>query len=483
MLYSLRTVPLSYSDMLKKFQQLKQLSWGMGVTDSRTRIDLLKNLKLQIQTHESQIIEALYKDFKKPKFEALLAEIYPIYKEIDFYVANLKSWMRDQTVSAPLILAGSKSLIRYTPKGCVLILSPWNYPFQLAVAPLIAAIGAGNTVMLKPSELTQNTSQVLSDIIASSSLSKFVTVVLGGVDEASQLLDLPFDHIFFTGSTRVGKIVMQKAAHHLTPVTLELGGKSPVILHESCDLDKAAESILWGKFINAGQTCVAPDYVYLPECLEMTFKQCLRRVWDRFTSATTILSHDNDSNMAQIITEAHRDRVSSLIQEARDAPGVEVETLGEEQAKVNRAYSAVTLVSGNWSHLKIGQEELFCPILPIKTYSKIDEVLAELQTHEYPLALYLFSENQEFTERVLAHTRSGGVCINDVILHLVNPQLPFGGVGSSGLGNYHGVFGFRAFSHERAIFRPSKLSQAMRFFYPPYTSSKLAALKKVIRSL
>jgi len=462
--------------MIKQFENLKSLSWSFAKSDSITRVGLLKNLKLQIQAHEKQIVEALKEDFNKAPFETLLAEIYPVYKEIDFFASNLKGWMKPQKVSSPLILAGSKSHVRFSPRGCALILSPWNYPFQLAISPLIAAIGAGNTVILKPSELTVRTSQVIADIIASSSISKYVQVIQGGVEVANQLLDFPFDHIFFTGSTQVGKHIMKKASESLASVTLELGGKSPVILDESYDLEKAVESIIWGKFINSGQTCVAPDHIYIPQALESKFKILVRQTWSKYAEQ---FSRDS----ASIITDKHWERIRELLMELQDSTTAKVEILGGLDISKETRHHSLTIVTGDFTGSRVSQEEIFGPILPIKLYQNLEDVLSDIQSQEYPLALYIFSNRDSFIERILSETRSGGVCINDVVLHLANPHLPFGGVGTSGLGNYHGFYGFRAFSHERAIFEPSKLSQKFRFFYPPYTSKKFEILKKIIKAI
>jgi aldehyde dehydrogenase (NAD+) len=267
---------------------------------------------------------------------------------------------------------------------------------------------------------------------------------------------------------------MKKASEYLASVTLELGGKSPVIFDQNCDLEKSVESIVWGKFINAGQTCVAPDHIYIPTSLELAFKEQVKLTWKKF------LDH-KASGFTSIITQKHWARLRDLVTEAKSQNGIKVEVLdGVSEDQKNRTYP-LTLVTGEMKGIRVNEEEIFGPILPIKLYQSIDEVLHEIQSQDYPLALYIFSNQESFVKKVLSETRSGGVCVNDVVLHLANPYLPFGGVGASGIGNYHGFYGFRAFSHERAIFEPSRFGQKFRFFYPPYSIEKFNFLKKIMK--
>lgn len=453
----------NFDETLKAFSELKNNRWNQSRTSFLFRIAKLKELKGAILKERAEIERALYADFKKPNAESELTEIHSVLDEINFATKNLKKWMRIKKVSTPITLFGAKSFIRAEAKGIVLIMAPWNYPFQLAINPLIAAIAAGNVVMLRPSEKTPHTASVIERIVESVFSTDEVRVIAGEIELANQLLELPFDHIFFTGSTRVGKIVMEKAAKHLTSVTLELGGKSPVIVDKSAHLKSAVEKIVWGKHVNAGQTCVAPDYVFVHQEIEQDFLNEYKRVVGRFFG-TSLHEIKASSSFARLIDNNNTNRLQ-LLTEATKKEGAEVFLGGD--VDLEQRFFAPTLVTKVKGSMSLMSEELFGPILPVMSYDKLDDVINFIQGRDKPLALYCFSNDRELNERVLNETTSGGIVFNQVLIHLGNHHLPFGGVGPSGVGNYHGKFGFNAFSHERAVLRQGFFS-LIPLYYPPY---------------
>lgn len=453
----------NFDETLKAFSELKNNRWNQSRTSFLFRIAKLKELKGAILKERAEIERALYADFKKPNAESELTEIHSVLDEINFATKNLKKWMRIKKVSTPITLFGAKSFIRTEAKGIVLIMAPWNYPFQLAINPLIAAIAAGNVVMLRPSEKTPHTASVIERIVESVFSTDEVRVIAGEIELANQLLELPFDHIFFTGSTRVGKIVMEKAAKHLTSVTLELGGKSPVIVDKSAHLKSAVEKIVWGKHVNAGQTCVAPDYVFVHQEIEQDFLNEYKRVVGQFFG-TSLHEIKASSSFARLIDNNNTNRLQ-LLTEATKKEGAEVFLGGD--VDLEQRFFAPTLVTKVKGSMSLMSEELFGPILPVMSYDKLDEVINFIQGRDKPLALYCFSNDRELNERVLNETTSGGIVFNQVLIHLGNHHLPFGGVGPSGVGNYHGKFGFNAFSHERAVLRQGFFS-LIPLYYPPY---------------
>ena len=450
------------------FDTLSKNRWHISQTSYRERKNKLLKLKDVILKKRSDIAEALYLDFNKPRAEGELTEIHTCIDEINFAIAHLKKWMKPHRVKTPLVLFGTSSQIRYEAKGVVLILSPWNYPFSLMINPLVAAVAAGNCVMARPSEKTTHTGRILKEVIEEIFPHNEVFVSLGDIPVAQQMIKLPFDHIFFTGSISVGRAVMMEAAKNLTSVTLELGGKSPAIVDKDVDLEDTVKKLVWGKFVNGGQTCVAPDYVYVPTELKKSFIDCFEKEIG-YRYGETSLERVKNPDFARIIDLAAFDRLNKKIANETQ--------LFHDQPLRDERYIPPTLLTDVKASSPIMEDEIFGPILPLLTYDHIDEVISYVRKNSKPLALYIFSKRNNFIENVLRQTTSGGVTINNVLLHLANPHLPFGGVGFSGMGSYHGFFGFKTFSHERAILKQSRLN-IVEFFFPPYqTWFKRAALK------
>jgi aldehyde dehydrogenase (NAD+) len=414
-------------------------------------------LREAIQIRRSKLAEALECDFGKSAAEVELSEIFTTLTELNYAIKNVARWMRPKKVWAPLALIGTSGEVRREPKGVVLIIGAWNYPFSLVIVPLLSAVAAGNCAILKPSELCPATSAVIRELVASVFEPDEVTVVEGGTEVTQELLGLRFDHIFFTGSTRIGTLVAQGAARNLIPVTLELGGKSPAILDETADLASAAERIAWGKFLNAGQTCVAPDYVLVPKSSYASFLKVL--------CAATTRMFPGPRSTCKIVTAGHYERLKTLLS-AEVAQGSTIELGGSCEDEERRI--CPTILSGSSFASPLMKEEIFGPILPVIPYEEWEPVSQYLQSQPKALALYVFSHSESFVEKVLAQVPSGGCCINNTVVHLLNPRLPFGGVGQSGTGNYHGEYGFRTFSHERTVVR-QRWGNALKPLYPPYS--------------
>ncbi|HLS24096.1 MAG TPA: aldehyde dehydrogenase [Pseudogracilibacillus sp.] len=409
------------------------------------RVEQLKKLQNMLKTYEKDIYRALKADLNKSKHEAITTELGVLHTEIDFALKHLKDWMEDEEVPAPLTHKGSNSYITYEPYGVTLVIAPWNYPLQLALAPVIGALAAGNTVVLKPSEISVHTSNLLNKMISATFEPEICTVVEGAVEETNALLEQRFDYIFFTGSTHIGKIIMEKASKHLTPVTLELGGKSPTIVDEDCNISLSAKRIVWGKYTNAGQTCVAPDYVYVHEKIYMKFLRALKRQIHRLYGKRPL----NNKDYGRIINKKHFDRLTKLLEDAKIYHGGEV-------SKENLTIEPTIVTDITWND-PVMQEEIFGPILPVLSYSNIDEVILKVQENDKPLALYYFGNNKENEEKVLTSIPFGGGCVNDTLYHLATPYLPFGGVGPSGIGAYHGKYSFETFSHRKSILKQTTL--------------------------
>ncbi|WP_374073456.1 aldehyde dehydrogenase family protein [Bdellovibrio bacteriovorus] len=459
------------------FLHQKNFSLQLRKESLDVRFEHLAALDEMIEKNISEIAAALAQDFNKPEAETLVTEIYPVLHEIRHTQKHLKKWARPEKVSAPLLLAGTKNHVYREPLGVCLIIGPWNYPFQLLMSPLVAALAAGNCVFLKPSEFTKNTAALIAKLIKETFSEEHVTVVEGGPEKTQELLQLPFDHIFFTGSTRVGKIIMEAASKHLSRVTLELGGKSPTIVDSTADLEVAAEKIAWAKFVNAAQTCVAPDYLLVQQSVLNDFKKLLISKIDSFYGKSP-LEKRNSPDFARIITQKHTERLKHLIDEAVAQNAVL--SYGGEVDLAAR-YVAPTLLEKVDPHSAVMKEEIFGPILPIMTYKEISEAIHFINERPKPLALYMYSHSEMNIQDVLKQTTAGGVCINDSVIHFGNPDLPFGGVGESGLGSYHGFYGFKTFSHEKAVLRQSWLGKLMRLIYPPYTPTKTNLFKKILR--
>ncbi|MFD1425854.1 aldehyde dehydrogenase [Kroppenstedtia sanguinis] len=431
------------------------------------RLESLKKLRRAIQSREGEIMAALKQDLNKSEQEAFISEIGYMVQEISFVTKNTKFWARPQKVKTALTHMGSSSYIYPEPYGVSLIIAPWNYPFMLALSPLVGAVAAGNCVVLKPSELTPHVSALLADLIADTFDPGHVTVMEGGVETSTELLKQPFDKIFFTGSPGVGRVVMEAAAQHLTPVTLELGGKSPAIVDQDADLSLAAKRIAWGKWLNAGQTCVAPDYLWVHEERKEELIQQLGKAIRQFYGETPLQNPD----YTRIVNEKHFNRLNAYLQEGTAILGGETDP---EQLKI-----APTLLEGVTWGQSVMEDEIFGPILPILTFRDLSQVVEQVTAQPKPLALYYFSNNRGKQEKILRSISFGGGCINDTIMHLATPHLPFGGVGNSGLGNYHGKHSFDCFSHQKSV-----LKQTQKFDLPfRYPSSKngLKVLRRIMK--
>jgi len=450
---------------LEVFNTLKANQFNIGNTTYRERIKKLDKLKKSLEfSYKTRIREALYKDFKKPYLETDLTEIYPIIDEINFTKKHLKTWLRKHKVDTPMTLLGSSSWISYEPKGVCLIMSPWNFPFNLTFGPLVSAVAAGNTVILKPSEITPNASSVMLDIVNEVFEKDEVALIEGDAVIAQELLKLPFNHIFFTGSPTIGKSVMKAAAEHLISVTLELGGKSPVIVDDTVNLEGVVKKILFGKSINAGQTCIAGDYVLLKENIKdnfiTAFEKCLKAFY---------LDHpEGYASFCRIVNKKHFERMKAHLDDAISKNGI-IEVGGTYNGE--DYFFEPTLISGLSENASVLQDEIFGPILPMVTYKTIQEAVEFINTKEKPLALYIFSKNQKVIEFILKNTRAGSTAINHNLVQFLNHNLPFGGSNNSGIGKSHGFFGFQEFSNQRAVLNQHTFG-AVDLLYPPYNKIK-----------
>ncbi|BAY75731.1 aldehyde dehydrogenase [Nostoc linckia NIES-25] len=433
--------------------------------DINFRIEQLQKLKQAIIEHEQEIIEALQADLYKPVVETYLTEI-AVIKEIDYAIKHIKTWTKPKKAPVSLEFFSYSARIYPEPVGVVLIISPWNYPFQLAISPLVGAIAAGNCAIIKPSEIASHTSGIVAKIITKYFQKAYIAVVEGGVEASQKLLAEKFDHIFFTGGTAVGKIVMEAAAKHLTPVTLELGGKSPCIVDTDINVEHTARRITWGKFINAGQTCIAPDYLLVDKKIKKDLIDSLEKSLKEFYGDNPA----NSPDYARIISQKHFDRLSKFLENGEVIIGGET--------KSSERYIAPTIIDNVPLEDSVMQEEIFGPILPIIEYSDIAEAIALINSRPKPLALYFFSQNKNLQKRVLQETSSGGVCINDTIMHVGVTSLPFGGVGDSGIGNYHGKASFDTFSHHKSVLQNSFWLD-LKWRYAPY-HNKLPLIKKLL---
>lgn len=432
--------------------------------DLKFRIQNLKLLRSIIIKYEKEIQEALRLDLGKSETEAYMTEIGMVLDEIKYNIKHLAKWAKKKYVSTPLSQFPARSYRIPEPRGLVLIISPWNYPFLLSIQPLIGAIAAGNCVIIKPSEYSVNTSKLLKKILTEIYSEAYVTVVLGEKEVAQELLKEKFDYIFYTGSTKIGKIVMEAAAKNLTPVTLELGGKSPCIVDEKCNVELAAKRIAYGKILNSGQTCVAPDYVFVHQNVKEQFLNCLIKYLNNFLGENAL----NNSDYPKIINEMQFNRIISLIDKEHVIYG------GGYNRNILKIEPTILTIKDMTS--KVMQEEIFGPILPIIGYNNLDYIINYININPKPLALYLFTNNKKIEKRILKEVSYGGGCINDTIIHLANKRLGFGGVGNSGIGEYHGKFSFDTFSHYKSIIKKSNhIDLPVR--YHPYSKMK----EKLIR--
>lgn len=446
------------------FEKQRAHQFVVARTNARERIQKLQEFKSAILERRQAIRDAVYADFKKPAAEADLTEIYAITTEIKHTARHLKKWMSRHSVGTPLPFLGSSSWVQYEPKGVCLIIAPWNFPLQLAIGPLVSAIAAGNTAIVKPSEHTPHTSAVVREIVEAVFKPEEVAVVEGAVETATELLKLPFNHIFFTGAPAIGKIVMRAAAEHLASVTLELGGKSPTIVDETADLKAAVRRIAWGKFLNSGQICIAPDYLFVHESRKAEFVRLMA------AQLKALYGEDAAQSGAynRMVNGKHFERVAGYLKDAEER-GAVVEIGGRRDPETD--FIEPTLVSSVPDDAALMQEEIFGPVLPIRTFRDLSEPLQVINEKEKPLALYIYSKDERNIKRIIQETRAGGTCINNNDVHFMQPNLPFGGSNNSGIGKSHGWYGFEAFSNARAIYR-QHLPGALEVLMPPYTDFK-----------
>lgn len=447
----------------------QQSFFRSGVTRSvEWRKEQLEKLSGAIEKFESDLYAAFQKDLHKCEFETFVSELGVTKRSLGYMSRNLKRWARPHRKRTPFVFFGSSSYTVYEPYGSVFIIGPFNYPFFTLIDPLIGAMAAGNTVLLKPSEQTPHVSEVIVRMIRSEFSPEYVDIVEGESEVTSALLDLPFDLIFFTGSTRVGKIVMEKAAKHLTPVVMELGGKGPVIVGSDADIERAAKRIMWGRLQNAGQLCVAPDYCLVHESVKEKFIECCKKTVRKMYGEDAKVSPD----YGRIVSERHAERLRTMMEAHRE----EIVYGGTVDGK----YVEPTLLSMKEAKGPAMQEEIFGPILPILSFSNIDEIYETVGKFSKPLALYVFGKDRHFTEEILRNISSGGAMVNDVVLHVGNEHLPFGGVGDSGIGRYHGKYSIEAFSHEKGVMK-TWLHSSDGMASPPYDTTILKWIRKLMK--
>ena len=431
----------------------------LSTSSAAQRIEKLRSIESYLMQHKENLCDALYADFKKPASEVVIAEMLGVKREINHTIKHLKSWMKPQSVSTPLMLLGTKGLVQYEAKGLCLIISPWNYPFNLSICPLVHAIAAGNAVILKPSELSPATAAFIQKMISSLFDKSEVAVFEGDATVSTFLLEQKFDHIFFTGSPAIGKVVMSAAAKHLTSVTLELGGKSPAIVGPEVNVEEAAAKIAWGKFLNNGQTCIAPDYLYLHEKNYFSFLKALEATVETFYGKNIAKSKD----YARIVNRRHFDRIVSLLDDAKEK-GAQVLFGGKTDA--DDCFIEPTVLINCTPEMRIMQEEIFGPILPVMSFQDEVAVTASIRQGDKPLALYVFSTNTEFNQYILDHTSSGTSVVNDCLIQFGHNELPFGGVNHSGIGKSGGHYGFVEFSNQKSVV--IQKTNLLKNFYPPY---------------
>jgi len=459
-------VQLARSSNIKDLVHQQRQFFNTGRTKDITfRVNQLKALKQAIVAHKAAILAALAADLHKPEFEAYAFEIGAM-REIDHALRHLKSWVKPRRVATSPDFFPAGAQVISEPLGVVLIIAPWNYPFQLMVSPLVGAIAAGNCVLIKPSELAPHTSRVMADLVAQTFDPAYITVVEGGVETSQEILAERFDHIFFTGGTAIGKIVMAAAAAHLTPVTLELGGKSPCIVDASVPIEMTAKRIVWGKFVNAGQTCIAPDYLLVDRRIKPALMSAIQATLREFYGEDPAQSPD----YARIIHSRHFSRLTALLNSGKIVVGGVTDP--------DDRYIAPTVLDRVSPDAPVMQEEIFGPILPVLEYEQLSEAITFVNERPKPLALYFFSTDKLAQAQVLRETTSGGVCINDTIMQVAVAELPFGGVGDSGMGSYHGKNSFDTFSHHKSVLRRSFWLDA-KWRYAPYVG-KLEFLKKIM---
>ena len=451
-------------DIPKIVNQQKRFFNSNSTKEVTLRIDTLKKLKLILKENEEKLYTAIYTDFKKSKFETYLTELSLIYNELNNAIRNLKKWSKQKRVRTNLANFPAKSYIIPEPLGSVLVISAWNYPYQIALIPTISAISAGNTVVIKPSEIPNNTSKILSELINTNFDENHLTVIEGGVETTTELLHQKWDKIFFTGSTPIGKIVYKAAAENLTPVTLELGGKSPTFVLADCNIKITAKRIVWAKFLNAGQTCIAPDYLLVEKSIESELLEAIKKEIQKFYP----LSENINENYVQIVNKQNFNRLKQLI------PTDKIYHGGGTN-KENRLIQPTILHNINFED-SIMKNEIFGPILPVISFENLENVISKIKESEKPLSLYIYSKNKKIIKKIIKEISFGGGSINESLVHLSNPNLPFGGVGASGIGSYHSKAGFDTFTHYKSILHKTSWIEP-NIKYTPFTKIKIKILK------
>jgi aldehyde dehydrogenase (NAD+) len=450
---------------------------ALRTSTAKARMAWIQQVQQWVWDHREEIRAALLADFKKPAFETDLSEIYPVLTEARHAKRNLRDWMRTKPVDTPLTFMGTQGSIQYEPKGTSLIIAPWNYPFNLAICPLLSALAAGCTAIIKPSELTPHTSALIRGMVADLFPEHHVSVFEGGVEVSQGLLAQPFNHIFFTGSPAVGKVVMRAAAEHLTSVTLELGGKSPALIAPDANLRDAARKLAYTKLINTGQTCVAPDYVYVHAAQREALVAHLRDALQEFYMPEG-RSMEESLDLGRIINERHFARLCALLDDSVQQ-GATIAWGGKRNP--SDAYLEPTLLTGVQPEMAVMREEIFGPILPILDYTNLDQAIGYINAHEKPLALYAFSQSSKTLDFIFRQTSSGGAVANDCVLHYLHPELPFGGVNNSGLGKAHGYSGFLEFSNQKSVLKQRIGFTNVTLLYPPFTKLKEKVLCALMR--
>lgn len=462
-------------EIKRVFELQKSKQFEIGNTTVSQRRAKLKKLHKAVLKYRPEIKEALFQDYRKHPSEVDLTEIYPVTSEIKDAIRNLRKWMGGRFVKTPLAMMGSSSKVRYEPKGVVLIISPWNFPINLTLGPLVSAIAAGNTVILKPSEMTPNASRLMKRMISEVFDESEVALFEGAVPTSVELLKLPFNHIFFTGAPSIGKVVMKAAAENLTSVTLELGGKSPTIVDQTADIDMAAKRTAWAKFVNNGQVCIAPDYLYVHEKKKDKFIKAFKKYTSRFYGEQAI----SESSYARIVNQRHFTRIKGYIDDAIDK-GAKVE-IGAQFDEPSEFISP-TLMTNVDPSSKLMTEEIFGPVLPLYGFTDLDKVIEKINQKEKPLALYIYSKSRKNTKHIIQNTRAGGTCVNHNAAHFFNTHLPFGGSNNSGIGKAHGRHGFESFSNARGVFK-QHVPNALDMLTPPYNNFKQALIDFTIKWL
>jgi aldehyde dehydrogenase (NAD+) len=460
------------------FEAQEKTSRRWRESTGKERIARIKRLREAMMAEREAFYSAFAQDFRKPPSEVEATELLPVMDEMRHAIGQVERWMKPRKVWPTGTMLGTSSWVQHQPRGRILIIAPWNYPLNLCFCPLVSALAAGNTAIVKPSELTPAVSALMARIVRAAFPEDEVALFEGGLHTSQALLALPFDHIFFTGSPGVGKIVMAAAARHLTTVTLELGGKSPTIVDESANLKLAAETILWGKLLNNGQTCVAPDHVYIHESIKEAFiTECKRVIESRYGS--TPAEQKKSPDLTRLVNRRHSQHIAALLADAVRR-GAIVRAGGEVDEE--ECFVAPTLLDQVQAGSAILEHEIFGPLLPIQGYTDLEQVIAQINAGHKPLALYVWSRNQANIDRVLLNTSSGGACVNHGMVQAAHGNLPFGGVNNSGMGYAHGAYGFRAFSHERGVVRSSPLMLA-KLFFPPYSKSRHKLIRKAVDML